>query len=137
MLKSYKKLKLDIKLLEKNKVGLVLLFGSRITGTAHPESDIDIGIVFEDEKAKSRNPLDVYDDLYQISSSAFKVLNSDIIYLREAPLSLQSKAINEGKIIYQKSAKFSADYKEEVMIKYFDFQYVKNYFNKVFLGEKV
>lgn len=52
-------------------------------------------------------------------------------------MSLQFKAINEGKIIYQKSAKFSADYKEEVMIKYFDFQYVKNYFNKVFLGEKV
>jgi len=56
---------------------LVLLFGSRITGTAHPESDIDIGIVFEDEKAKSKNPLDVYGDLYQIFSGVFKVSNPD------------------------------------------------------------
>lgn len=137
MLKNYEKLKLNIKLLEKNKVGLVVLFGSRITGTAHLESDIDIGVVFEDEKFKNKNLLNVYGDLYQIFSNVFKVSDPDIVYLREAPLSLQFKAINEGKIIYQSSAKFSADYKEEVMIKYFDFQFVENYFNKVFLGEKV
>ncbi len=137
MTKKYKNLKLNTGLLKKNKVGLAVLFGSRADKTGHPGSDVDIGIVFENEKLRNENPLDVYGDLYQVFSKVFKTPNPDIVYLRETPLSLQFKAISEGKIIYQSSAKFSADYREEVMIKYFDFQFTENYFNKIFLGQKL
>lgn len=133
---NLKNIKLNKKLLRKNKVGLVIIFGSRVSGGAHPGSDIDIGIVFEDEKIKTEKPVEIYGDLYEVFSKAFKVANPDIVYLREAPLSLQFKAIDEGRVIYEISAKFFADYKEEVMIKYFDFKFTENYFNRVFLNEE-
>ncbi|MBU4339046.1 nucleotidyltransferase domain-containing protein [Patescibacteria group bacterium] len=133
---NLKNIKLNKKILKKNKVGLVIIFGSRVSGRAHTGSDIDIGIVFEDEKIKVKNPVEVYGDLYGVFSKAFKAANPDIVYLREAPLSLQFKAIDEGKVIYETSAKFFADYKEEVMIKYFDFKFTENYFNSVFLNQE-
>jgi len=130
-------MKLNNKLLKKNKVGLVILFGSKATKTTHPGSDLDIGVVFEDESLKIKNPVEVYGDLYQIFSKAFNTANPDIVYLRDVPLSLQYKSISEGKILYCKSSKFLANYKEEVMIRYFDFQFVENCFKKVFLGQKL
>ncbi len=133
---NLKNIKLNKKLLKKNKVGLVIIFGSRVSGGAHAGSDIDIGVVFEDEKIKAEKPVEVYGDLYGIFSKAFKAANPDIVYLREAPLNLQFKAIDEGKVIYETSAKFFADYKEEVMIRYFDFKFTENYFNRVFLNQK-
>lgn len=131
-----KNIKLNKKLLKKNQVGLVIIFGSCVSDRTHPKSDIDIGIVFENEKIKIEKPVEVYGDLYEVFSKAFKVSNLDIVYLREAPLSLQFKAINDGKIIYETSLKFSADYREEVMIRYFDFKFTENYFNKIFLSQK-
>ncbi len=117
-------------------MGAIILFGSKITGYRHPKSDFDIGVVFEDENIRKNNPSEIYGDLYEIFSKAFQVSNPDIVYLRDTPLSLQFKAINTGKVIYQNSDKFFADYKEEVMLRYFDFKPVEEYFNKVFLGKK-
>ena len=134
---NLKKIKLNKNLLKKNKVGLIILFGSKITGPRRPGSDFDIGVVLKDENIRKESPLEVYGDLYQIFSKTFQIPNPDIVYLRETPLALQFRAINTGKVIYQSSAKFLADYKEEVMIRYFDFQFVENYFNKVFLGQKL
>jgi len=128
-------MRLNAKPLKKNKVAIDFLFGSKITKTVHPGSDIDIGVVFEDEKLRIKKPSEVYGDLYQVFSKAFNTSAPDIVYLREAPLSLQFKAINEGKIIYQSSGKYLADYREEVMIKYFDFQFVEDCFNRVLLGK--
>lgn len=130
-------MELTPKLLKKNKVGLVILFGSKVLKTTHPGSDIDIGVVFENENLRVKSPVNVYGDLYQIFGKAFNTPVPDIVYLREAPLSLQYKAISEGKVLYCKSPKFLADYKEEVMIRYFDFQFVENYFSRVFLGQKL
>lgn len=133
---NLKNIKLNKKILRKNQVGLAVVFGSQISGRKHPKSDVDIGIVFEDEKIKTEKPVEVYGDLYEVFSKAFKVANPDIVYLKEAPLSLQFKAVSEGKIIYETSLKFSADYKEEAMIRYFDFKFMENYFNKIFLNQK-
>ncbi|MFH1049002.1 MAG: nucleotidyltransferase domain-containing protein [Patescibacteria group bacterium] len=133
---NLKNIKLNKKLLKKNKVGLVIVFGSQVSGGTHQGSDIDIGVIFENEKIKMENPVEVYGDLYGVFSKAFKVSNPDIVYLREAPLSLQFKAMDEGVVIYEASNKSFADYKEEVMIKYFDFKFTENYFNSVFLNQE-
>ncbi len=133
---NLKNIKLNKKILKKNRIGLVILFGSQISGRPHAGSDIDIGIVFEDEKIKTKNPLEVYGDLYEVFSKTFKVSNPGIVYLREAPLSLQFKSIDEGIAIYEVSDEFFANYKEEVMIKYFDFKFTENYFNSIFLNQE-
>lgn len=122
------------KILRKNNVGLAILFGSQISGNIHPNSDFDIGIVFEKEKKKPK-PTDVYGDLYQVFSKAIDTENLDIIYLEDSPLSLQFRAINEGKVMYSSSPSFFADYKEKVILSYLDFKPVEEYFKSVFLGK--
>jgi len=50
---NLKNIRLNEKLLKKNKEGLVIVFGSQVSGRMRPGSDIDVGIVFEDERIKS------------------------------------------------------------------------------------
>jgi len=119
----------------KNKVGLAILFGSQLSGLIHPGSDFDIGIVFEDKKLRRKNPTKVYGELYQMFSEVFGSKNLDIVYLEEAPLSLQFNAIHQGKVIFSSSLKFLADYKEKTILRYFDFKPVEEYFKKVFLAK--
>lgn len=133
-MKKHKKIKLENKLLRRHKVGAIFLFGSQVSGITHPGSDIDIGVVFQDEQVRFKKPLEVYGDLYEVFCKAFKTTNLDIVYLRETPYSLQFRAIQQGKVLYQSSPKFLADYKEEAFIKYFDFKPVEDYLERVFLG---
>ena len=113
-----------------------MLFGSQVDGFIHPNSDFDIGVVFENENIKKQKPVNVYGDLYEVFSKTFKIKNPDIVYLEDAPLSLQFKAINKGKVMYFSSPKFLADYKEKIMIKYFDFSAVEEYFKRIFLNRR-
>lgn len=131
-----KKAGLNLELLKKNKVGLAVVFGSKISKTSHPLSDIDVGIVFEDERLRKKDPVDVYGDIYEIFREYFDENKIDVVYLRDVPLSLQFKAISKGKTIYSVTPEFLANYKEEVMNRYFDFQHIENIFNRAFLGQK-
>lgn len=126
-------MKLNEKLLKNLGVGLVLLFGSRIIGGVHPGSDIDVGIVFFDKKIQKGKPVEVYGSLYEEFSKSSKKETIDIVYLEETPLSLQYKAINDGVILYEKSPIFFADYKEKILLNYFDFKFFEDIFNSAFL----
>jgi len=92
--------------LQSQKIGLVLVFGSRITGFSHSKSDIDIGIVFSDEIRKKEKPVEVYGALYEEFIKKFKTENIDIVYLEETPLSLQYKAVRDGIVLYEDSPCF-------------------------------
>jgi predicted nucleotidyltransferase len=125
--------KLDSKMMERQGVGLVIVFGSRITGVLHPKSDVDIGIVFFDSTIKRKQPVEVYGTIYEELTKKLSVKNIDIVYLEESPLSLQYKAVNDGIVLYEVSPVFFADYKENVLKKYFDFKFFENIFNQAIL----
>ncbi|MHA1664721.1 MAG: hypothetical protein ACTSVW_02685, partial [Candidatus Njordarchaeales archaeon] len=46
----------------------------------------------------------------------------DIVFLQNSPISLQFEAVVEGKVLYEVSSNFRADYTEEVLRKYLDFE---------------
>lgn len=125
--------KLDSKIMKSQGVGLVVVFGSRVTGVLHPGSDVDIGIVFSDSTRREKRPVEVYGIMYEEFTRKFGVKNIDIVYLEESPLSLQYKAVNDGIVLYEVSSVFFANYKENVLKKYFDFKFFENIFNQTIL----
>lgn len=68
-------------ILEKHDVVVGYLFGSALSGTMGPHSDIDIGVVFESELSSQED----FDRRFKLSeeiSRAFKVPETDIINLK-------------------------------------------------------
>lgn len=129
-----KDVQLNKRVLKNQGVDLVLVFGSRIEGCIHPKSDVDIGVVFRDNKKKNQKPVEIYGSLIEEFAERFKTKNIDIVYLRETPLSLQYKAVTTGIVLYQSSSFDFFDYKEMILRKYFDFKYFEDIFNHALTG---
>lgn len=112
-------------------VAIAYLFGSSATGLKDKESDIDIGIVFENGLPLSS--LETYNKLYALFSEIFQSKEIDIIFLEDAPLSLQFEAIKYGKVLYEKDTNSRLDYEEKTMLKYADFLPLEEEMERVIL----
>lgn len=120
-------------------VGIVYLFGSYAAKKTDFESDLDIGIVFRDpsflKKHKKRSA--VFHQLFQIFLDIlpkdFKG-ELDLVFLQQASYSLQFEAINYGKIIYESSPIFTANYQENVLKNYLDIKTLIEKFYKATLA---
>lgn len=128
------------------KIGIetIYLFGSRAQGKIHPLSDVDIGIVFvkpEKYKDKTMEPyLELYDIFTDVLPKSYlrqrfemREHEFDLVFLQFAPISLQMKAIQTGKVLYEKSEKARFSYQEDVMRRHADLQYVYDLQHKAIL----
>lgn len=132
-----KTIKLNTNLLKDLGVGLIVVFGSRLSGGIHPKSDLDIGVVFFNNYKKQIDPVKVYGSLDEEFRSKFGGNNNiDIVYLEETPLSLRYRAVEEGLLLYEGKPHFFFDYKEAVLKKYFDFKFFEDIFNQAFLNKQ-
>jgi predicted nucleotidyltransferase len=111
-------------------IAIVYLFGSRATGRESRLSDIDIGVVLK-EAPSGKGTRDLYHNLYGLFTEIYPAVKPDIVFLQEAPLSLQYSAVREGKILFETAPEFTADYENLVMNQYLDFRPVLDYFDKV------
>lgn len=135
--KQLKTIKFNDSLLKDLAVGLVVIFGSRVSGGVHYNSDLDIGVVFFDNYKKQTDPVEIYGCLLEEFRSKFGDDNNlDIVYLEETPLSLQYRAVNDGLLLYETKPGFFADYKEMALKKYFDFKFFEDIFNQAFLNKQ-
>jgi len=133
-MKKSQKIEFDVGILNKCGVGAVIIFGSHVEGTAHPDSDIDVGVVFENFKPLKAMPVEVYGLLHEEFTKKIGE-NIDIIYLHETPLSLQFNAVTEGIPVFYTSASFFYDYKERIILLYLDFRYFEKIFDGVLLQQ--
>lgn len=111
----------------------VYLFGSEAEETKIIESDIDIGILLKNTKNLEDTRL-IYNAVYSELSEVFKpsfLRELDIVFLQNAPLTLQFEVITKGKIVYEEDPTQRADYEEMVINQYMDFRPVLEYFDKV------
>lgn len=111
----------------------VYLFGSEAEKTNAVNSDIDIGILLKNKKQlEDTRPLynAVYSELARVFKPTF-LRELDIVFLRNAPLTLQYEAITKGKVIYEEDPVQRADYEEMVVNQYMDFKPVLEYFDKI------
>ena len=111
-------------------VSIIYLFGSRAGGTSTPMSDMDIGVVLKGEMTlyDSRT---LYNDLYDLLSGLYPLVELDIVFLQSAPLTLQYHAIREGKVLYEENPQLTADYEAYVISMYLDFKPVLEYFDAI------
>lgn len=133
--KQLKTIKLNANLLKDLGIGLVMVFGSRVSGGVHPKSDLDIGVVFFDDHKKQLDPVKIYGSLLEEFGNKFGGDNIDIVYLEETPLSLQYQAVEGGIPLYEGKPHFFFNYKETVLKKYFDFKFFEDIFNQAFLNK--
>jgi hypothetical protein len=69
--------------------------------------------------------------LYQLFSAVYPRSKLDIVFLESAPLPLQYSAIRDGKLIFEKDPKFTADYENRVINQFLDFKPVLDFFDRV------
>lgn len=77
-----------------------------------------------------KDPLNIYNQLYNIFYKALEPKKEiDLVFLQQTSLNLQFNVINEGKILYEISPVFRADYEEKVLNEYLDFEPISDYFD--------
>ena len=129
---NFDKITLNHEKLQRCGAGALIVFGSYVEGTFHPDSDMDVGVVFEDLNPLKTDPVEVYGLLYEELTEKIDE-NIDIVYLHETPLSLQFNAVTEGVSIFYTSEEFYYDYKERIIKLYLDFRFFENIFDEAVL----
>lgn len=134
---------MDIKFTKKHKgilknlgIQAVVLFGSYASGKPHKLSDIDIGILFEKPEKYKDKTMNVYLKIYDILTDTLpkdylkqrlnlKEHEVDIVFLQFAPIYLQHRALQDGKILYQSKGKEDKilRYKESIFKKFLDLRH--------------
>ncbi|CCJ33173.1 MULTISPECIES: type VII toxin-antitoxin system MntA family adenylyltransferase antitoxin [Caloramator] len=114
---------------EDKRVIAVYIIGSYGTEYQREDSDIDFAVLFEDD-------IDFIEET-KIACKITEILkfdNVDIVNLNKAPLTLQVKAINEGREIYVADSIKLSDFIELVYKKYRDAKYFIDSFNRDFFS---
>jgi predicted nucleotidyltransferase len=115
-------------------VHTVYLFGSLATGRTHGQSDVDVGVLFDDPRTYANNTMPAYLQLYDIFTDVFPTAKQvDIVFLQLVPPSLQFNAIRDGKILYVTKRKLQLDFEADVMKTNADMQYYYKQFHKTLL----
>ncbi|MDO8512470.1 MAG: nucleotidyltransferase domain-containing protein [bacterium] len=117
---------------EKYSLADVYLFGSRISGFAREDSDLDIGIRFKNGLPKEEERGKLYGNIFSDLSSCFAEAKIDLVFIDEVLLHFQYKIINDGQLIYSKNKENSMNFEEKIANYYRDYKYfIDEYFKGV------
>ena len=106
----------------------VYLFGSQVDGYVTPRSDIDLAILW-DEPVTFRTELDLDAEI----SLALATDKVDVVNLSKIPLALQYRVIATGKLLYEREPVHLADFVQQTLVRYFDFQPTLQTYEQEFL----
>ncbi len=127
------RIKKAIEKLDKKDIGIIYLYGSFAEGKSTKLSDIDIGIVFSNQKIL-KNSGKLNNEFFKHFAEEIDLpYELDIIFLQDASLELQYGVICKGKPLYFKSREFKDTYEENVINNYLDFQPVRATFDKAMM----
>lgn len=109
------------------------LYGSYVTGTTRPDSDLDIGI-YLDPVALSRS-LDVELTLaLDIDRLLAPPLQADVRAINRMPLTLLGPLVNQGRLIYSRNEIARVDFEVYVRMAYFDFLPALQHYREAYLS---
>jgi uncharacterized protein len=115
-----------------NRIVAVYLFGSNTDGTAHPQSDIDIGIMIEPTSEKPFTMDDEIELEIQIEA-VLKTDNFDLVVINKVPLILQFRIISPAQHIYIANDDRRCNLEERIILEYYDFSPRLREFNREYL----
>lgn len=117
---------------EKYGLADVYLFGSRISGFAREDSDLDVGIRFKNGLPKEEQRGKLYGDIFSDLSLCFDRTKIDLVLIDEVLLHFQFKIINDGQLIYANNKENSMNFQEKIANYYRDYKYfIDEYFKGV------
>jgi len=118
------------KLSERNDVSAIYLFGSRALQLADEMSDIDIAILFKDDKL-------TFDEELQLLNEINSILRTDevsLVILNKAPLVIRNGVIKGAKVLYSADDNARLMFEEKTMKQYMDFKYYLDDYDKEFMA---
>lgn len=125
----------SFKRLGDNHIVLLYIFGSVARGTAHKESDIDIGVLFDKKTKKSQylrlesRIIEFFSDLYP--KKEINAVNFNI----SSPL-LRQSAVIEGRLLYKRSEDDRIFFEVHTLQEYEEYSHLAKIYNN-FLNIKL
>jgi len=107
-------------------VVLAYLFGSQATGTADPESDVDVAVVLDGgDDGVLEAMVEIEDDL----KSFLPGKPADVVVLNHAGLRLRHEVVSTGCLLYERHPDDRVDFEVKSQVQYFDWQPVERQFD--------
>ena len=97
------------------------LFGSHARGTAHRESDVDVGVVLDRERLPGRP--DRSRRANRLASELIAALHENevqVVVLNDAPPELVAKAVTEGRRLYCRDEEEDRIFVRDVLLRHAD-----------------
>lgn len=114
------------------KIVAAYLFGSYAAGRVTPLSDIDIAVLLSDDMPEEEY-LHLRSELYADLSKFLGTDEIDIIFLNNAPLSMQYGVLKDKKVLYCSDWEKMIDFESRVIKLYLDIKLLRDEFNQEFL----
>ena len=114
-------------------VSIVYLFGSFAEGKNSLLSDLDLGVVFKDERSLKSEFNKTYNEVYDILTEIFPNQNIDIVFLQKSGLEICFDVISHGKVVFEFSKDERFKFEERITLLYADYKPVLNQFNATIL----
>lgn len=108
----------------------VFMFGSQIDGFARKDSDLDVGVRFENGLPAVEQRGKIYAELFADLGACFPGQKLDLVFIDEAPLHFQYKIFTQGKMIFSRNKEKSLDFHEHIFNLYRDQKYFIDEFFK-------
>lgn len=101
---------------DRNEIAAVYLFGSYGTEFEHPQSDMDLGVVFN-------RPVTLSEELELDGALSLHIGHDqiDLVNLNRAPIALQFRALREGVLLYEGDYLSHSNFIEQVIKAYPDY----------------
>ena len=82
----------------------IILFGSHATGTAGPDSDVDLLVIMTPNRSKAAQELDILKALrgYHMPKDVIVTTPEDFAWRKEIPGTIERPAAREGRVMYEK-----------------------------------
>jgi len=99
------------------------VFGSKIEGFARADSDLDVGVRFENGLPCAEKRGKIYGELFADLNRCFPNQKLDLVFIDEVPLHFQYKIFTKGKMIFTSNQENSFNFQERIFNLYRDQKY--------------
>ena len=82
----------------------IILFGSHATGTAGPDSDVDLLVIMAPNKSRAAQEIEIRMALrhYRLPKDVIVTTPEDFAWRRKIPGTIERPAAREGRVLYEK-----------------------------------
>lgn len=108
------------------------LFGSRVTGRARAESDMDVAVLLNEEDSVAR-----FERRLQMMVEVSKVCGqeADVIVLNDAPPILQNQVLRCGRLLFERDRRARVEFEVRAGTIYADLEPMRRFFQQALFQE--